>query len=140
MTAIPSIRRRNDFSISLVSAESSEESFLFQENAPTSCPLSWAPPFMPPVQRQLSVDMRRCFLTWFDELLPGVGVDLVEWVGSDIRQPLHALVVTFQSESWGPIVMARKVEEIGREHLVEARAVQKNALRKHRRTKSKPTV
>jgi hypothetical protein len=84
------------------------------------CPISWAPPFEPPWKRTLSPDVVRRLSAWCAELLPGVEVDVVEWVGADPRQPIHALVVGFPTSERSPVVLYRKTEELERHHLERA--------------------
>ena len=87
---------------------------------PTPCPLTYGPPFMPPLKRGLEPEDRSRLMAWLDELLPGEPVDMVEWVGTDLRQPLHAVVIRFRLNNRPPIVLVRKVEEIERCHFVRA--------------------
>lgn len=84
------------------------------------CPLPFGCPFFPPWRRPLTADARHRFLAWCDEILPGVAVAIVEWVGADTRQPLHAVVVAFPESDRPPVVLYLKVEDIRRHHLVQA--------------------
>jgi hypothetical protein len=86
----------------------------------TRCPLPFACPFLPPWRRSLGPDSRHRFIAWCDESLPGVAVEIVEWVGADTRQPLHAVVVAFPGSDRPPVVLYLKVEDIRRHHLVRA--------------------
>ena len=84
------------------------------------CPLTYAPPFMAPFKRDLDPEDCHRFTVWLDELLPGEPVAMVEWVGTDLRQPLHAVVVSFRLNNRPALVLVRKVEEIERRHIVQA--------------------
>jgi len=84
------------------------------------CPLPFEPPFLPPWQRPLGPDARRRLLDWCEEILPGVAVELVEWVGVDTRQPLHAVVVAFPGGDRLPVVLYLKAEDVERHHLLRA--------------------
>lgn len=88
-------------------------------NQATVCPLRYDPPFMPPFKRELEPEHRSRLMVWLEELLPGEPVDMVEWVGTDLRQPLHAVVIRLLSGKRPPIVLVHKVEEIERHHMVE---------------------
>ncbi len=84
------------------------------------CPLTYAPPFMAPFKRDLDPEHGHRLTVWLDELLPGEPVAMVEWVGTDLRQPLHAVVVSFRLNNRPALVLVHKVEEIERRHLVQA--------------------
>ena len=86
----------------------------------TLCPLTYGPPFMAPVQRELDTKDRLRLMAWLDDLLPAEPVDMIEWVGSDLRQPLHAVVVRFRLNNRPPLILVQKVAEIERRHLVQA--------------------
>ena len=88
--------------------------------ATTSCPLTYAPPFCAPLRRELKAPARDRILGWFEELVSHKDVNLIEWVGTDPRQPLHAVVASFPKSHRPPIVLALKVEEVSREHLLTA--------------------
>ena len=83
-------------------------------------PLAFAPPFGPPQLKSLGADDAQRLSRWFDELLPGERLSFVEWVGTDPRQPLHAVVASFVTTRRPPIVIFHKLEELERRHVVEA--------------------
>jgi len=84
---------------------------------PTPCPLTYAPPFSAPVRRELQAPARDRILGWFEELLSHTDVILIEWVGADPRQPLHAVVASFPKSHQPTIVLTLKVEEVARHHI-----------------------
>lgn len=86
----------------------------------TRCPLPFAAPFMPPWRRPLTATARHRLIGWCEELLPGVVVDIVEWVSADTRQPLHVMVLSFPGSHRPPVVLHLKVEDVDRHHLVQA--------------------
>lgn len=96
---------------------------------PITCPLSFAPPFMPPWRRELPAHARRRLMAWCEELLPGAAADVVEWVGADPRQPIHAIVVSFPRSRRPPVVLYRKVDDVERHHLARALRVNESANR-----------
>ena len=85
-----------------------------------TCPLSFGPPFTAPRRRELHPDINLRLNTWFEELLPGVAVDIVEWIGVDLRHPLHAVVCSFRTDPRPAVVLILMVEEVERHHLVQA--------------------
>ena len=91
---------------------------------PTPCPLTYAPPFMAPFRRDLNRDDLQRLTGWLDELLPGEPASMVEWVGTDLRQPLHAVVMSFTMSTRPAIVLVMKVEEIARHHIAQALQIQ----------------
>ena len=85
-----------------------------------SSPLSYSPPFMAPFQRKLNTEDERRLVAWFESFFPGEPIELVEWVGTDLRQPLHAIVVRFLNNDRPSIVLKHKVDEIERHHVAQA--------------------
>lgn len=84
------------------------------------CPLTWGAPFLPPWRRALTARARDRLETWCAELLPGVDVDVVEWVGADTRVPQHAVVVSFAAEDGPPAVIYVKAVDLRKDHLARA--------------------
>lgn len=85
----------------------------------TRCPLTYAPPFMPPWKRALCPDTEHRLRSWCEEL-SGESTHLVEWVGADPRQPIHAVVLSFPSTHRPRVVLYQKSEDLERRHLVAA--------------------
>lgn len=85
-----------------------------------TCPLPFTPPFVHPWKRALPDAARQRLVSLFDGLLPGVSVDIVEWVGADPRHPIHAVVARFPSGCRPSVVLYLKSEDIERSHLVAA--------------------
>jgi len=85
-----------------------------------SDPIPFGVPFMPPRRRALTDEFQNRLLAWCDELVPGVTVDIEEWVGADPRQPLHAVVLSFPQDVRSSIVLRLKVDELARSMLAEA--------------------
>ena len=75
---------------------------------------------MAPRRRPVARDTKDRLASWCDDLVPGVRVDIDEWVGADPRQPLHVVVVSFPQLDWPPVVLQLKVDEVQRIDLVQA--------------------
>ena len=88
-------------------------------------PIHCGAPFMPPWKRPLSATSKHRLMTWCDELIPGVTVEIDHWVGADSRQPLHAVGVSFPKDVKPPIVVYRKVENMRKCDLFEAFGMRK---------------
>lgn len=84
---------------------------------PTPCPISYTPPFGPPFRRELHGVIGRRLVGWCEALLPNETVEIVEWVGTDPQQPLHAVVVSFPLHQRPPVVLYMKVEDVRCHHL-----------------------
>ena len=84
------------------------------------CPLASAPPFASPWRREVKQEAKGRLTVWFSELMPSVSVTLVEWVGADPRQPIHALVATFTNGYEKQVVIYSRVDDIKRYHVVRA--------------------
>ena len=80
-------------------------------------PIPFAAPFIHPQRRALEPQDQRRLMGWCEALVPGVSVELEEWVGADAREPLHAVVVSFPHAERLPVVLRMKVEEVGRDDL-----------------------
>ena len=83
------------------------------------CPIAHAPPYTPPRSCPLPPALHRRLRRWCEEALPGVQVELAAWVGADLRQPPHALVVSFVRRR-PPVVLYRKPEDVTRLELLRA--------------------
>lgn len=95
-----------------------------QLKSSTPIPMSAEPPFLPPYQRELQAEDLNRLQGWFGDLLPGVSVEVIEWVGADPRQPLHAVEASFCGAAIAPIVLVMKVEDIERCHLQDALCIE----------------
>ena len=95
-----------------------------QLKSSTPIPMSAEPPFLPPYQRELQAEDLNRLQGWFDDLLPGGSVEVIEWVGADPRQPLHAVEISFATASSSPIILVMKVEDIECSHLQDALGIE----------------
>ena len=86
--------------------------------------VSYGAPFLPPQRRPVAGDNRHRLLGWCSELLPGVVVEIEEWVGADCRQPLHTVLFSFPETSRPPLEVHAEAEKLTRSELVAALRLQ----------------
>ena len=84
------------------------------------CPLTAGAPFLSPRRRVLSPHTKDRLRGWCAELVPGVSVDIVEWVSPDPRHRPHAVVVAFPGSPRPSSVLYLKADDIARTHLAQA--------------------
>lgn len=61
---------------------------------------------------------RRC-RRWCSPLLPEVAVEFSRWIGAEIRQPLHAVVVLHPNNPWPSLAVYDTVDDLRRERFVQ---------------------
>ena len=52
-------------------------------------PIPYLAPFLPPRRGPVKGPMGQKLLSWYNTILPGVAVEIEEWIGADPRHPLH---------------------------------------------------
>ena len=77
-------------------------------------------PFMPSWKRPMATQTRRRVMGWCAELIPDVTVEIEEWVGADLRHPLHTVIVAFPEIDRPPLALRVKVDEMRRSDLAQA--------------------
>ncbi len=75
-------------------------------------PIPYLVPFLPPRRGPVKGPMGQKLLSWCNTILPGVAVEIEEWIGADPRHPLHIVVVSFPESDRPSIRLTSKAEDL----------------------------